>query len=126
VELSIAPGLQAPADPGLMRAALTNLLNNAWKFTGRRESARIELGMLAETPATYFVRDNGTGFDMARADRLFDVFQRLHSEAEFPGTGVGLAIVRRIIQRHGGHIWAESLPGQGAVFYFTLDATPAA
>lgn len=120
-----AGSLRARGDAGLLRAALVNLLQNAWKFTGRRADARVEFG--AETREgfpVYFVRDNGAGFDMAQADRLFDAFQRLHSEKEFPGTGIGLATVRRIMRRHGGDAWARATPGAGATFYFSLGARP--
>jgi light-regulated signal transduction histidine kinase (bacteriophytochrome) len=101
---------------------LENLLDNAWKFTGRRSLGQIEFGQLPQTdgPATFVVRDNGAGFDMAQAHRLFGVFQRLHSQQEFPGTGIGLAVVQRIIHRHGGRVWAEGAVGQGASFYFTV------
>jgi PAS domain S-box-containing protein len=124
VEFVIAPELKANADERLMRIALENLLNNAWKFTGKQPNARIEVGMKdLEGQIVFFVKDNGAGFDMAFADRLFGAFQRLHSNADFPGHGVGLATVQRIITRHGGRIWAESAPGQGATFYFTLPVT---
>ena len=121
VEFTIAPGLLAKGDAHLLRVVLKNLLDNAWKFSRKQASARIEFGY-AETngqPA-YFVRDNGVGFDMAYADKLFGAFQRLHSHSEFEGSGIGLATVQRIIHRHGGDIWAESAVGQGATFYFTL------
>ncbi len=117
----IAPGLVVNADPHLLRIALENLLRNAWKFTGKTPQTRIEIGCTKKgAEAVYFVRDNGAGFDMEFASKLFGVFQRLHREADFPGTGVGLAIVQRIITRHGGRIWAEAAPRQGATFYFTL------
>jgi light-regulated signal transduction histidine kinase (bacteriophytochrome) len=104
-----------------MRIALENLLENAWKFTSKRESARIEFGQTNNNGSrVYFVRDDGAGFDSARATRLFGAFQRFHDKNDFPGTGVGLATVQRIVQRHGGRIWAESVPGKGATFYFTL------
>ena len=104
-----------------MRIAFENLLGNAWKFTSKRERALIELGKAEGngTPA-YFVRDNGAGFDPAYKDHLFGAFQRLHNASDFPGTGVGLATVERIIRRHGGRIWAEGGVEQGATFYFTL------
>jgi light-regulated signal transduction histidine kinase (bacteriophytochrome) len=108
-----------------LRSALENLLGNAWKFTSQRPRARIELARdhSAETP-TFFVRDDGAGFDMKHADRLFGAFQRLHARGDFAGTGVGLATVERIIARHGGRIWADAKPNEGATFYFTLPATP--
>ena len=119
-EFVIAPGLHAEADGRLLRVALDNLLRNAWKFSGKVPEARIEFGFCHEPEPAFFVRDNGTGFDMQYAGKLFGVFQRLHSASEFPGTGVGLATVQRIINRHGGRIWAHSAPNQGASFYFTL------
>jgi PAS domain S-box-containing protein len=114
----IAPGVFADADPQLAAIALDNLLGNAWKFTSKRAEARIELGQLPD--GAFFVRDNGAGFDMAYGDKLFGVFQRLHPEVEFPGTGIGLATVARITERHRGRIWADSVVGEGATFYFTL------
>ena len=121
VECKVRPGVTVLADGQLLRIAVENLLQNAWKFTGQTPLARIEFGMtnVAGEP-TYFVRDNGAGFDMAYADRLFGPFQRLHLQSEFPGTGIGLATVQRIIHRHGGRVWAEGMPGQGATFHFTL------
>ena len=116
------------ADPALLKQALANLLRNAIKFTGKQDHAVVEIGCRSENgpseSTTYYVKDNGVGFDMKYYDRLFGVFQRLHSGAEFPGTGVGLAIVQRIIHRHAGTIWAESRPGEGATFYFTLRHGP--
>jgi len=121
VTFMLDPDLMVEADPHLMNIVLENLLNNAWKFTSRGESATIEFGQKDHVKErTFYVRDNGVGFDMAYADKLFGVFQRLHSINEFPGTGVGLATVHRIITIHGGRIWAESAEGQGTTFYFTL------
>jgi signal transduction histidine kinase len=116
----------ADADPALLKQALANLLRNAVKFTSKRETAVIEIGCRGgnDAPKTYYVRDNGVGFDMKYYDRLFGVFKRLHSASEYPGTGVGLAIVKRIIQRHAGAVWAEAKPGEGATFYFTLHGHP--
>ena len=119
--ITIAPGMRAHGDPRLLRVVLVNLLENAWKFTGRRQSATVDVGPCRNMPQpTYYVRDNGAGFDPAYASRLFGAFQRLHTDREFPGTGIGLAIVQRAIARHGGTVWAESRPEQGATFYFTL------
>lgn len=126
VELVIAPGLAAKGDAELLRLALGNLLENAWKFTSRRPSARVELGAAREEgQRAFFVSDDGAGFDMARSERLFKPFERLHSEAEFPGFGVGLSLAARIIARHGGKIWARSAPERGATFFFTLPGSPA-
>ncbi|MEW5791681.1 MAG: ATP-binding protein [Pseudomonadota bacterium] len=123
VEFVLAEGVTAEGDAQLIRAALENLLTNAWKFTSKQADARIEFGVREEAgERIYFVRDNGAGFDMAYADKLFGAFQRLHGATEFEGTGVGLATVQRIIHRHGGRIWAEGVVGQGAAFYFTLAA----
>jgi light-regulated signal transduction histidine kinase (bacteriophytochrome) len=121
VTVSITPDLMVEADPHLINIVLQNLLSNAWKFTAKQEQATIEFGQLPRAKErTFYVRDNGVGFDMAYVDKLFGVFQRLHSITEFPGTGVGLATVQRIIRIHGGQIWAESAEGKGATFYFTL------
>jgi len=120
VEFVIAPGCLAQGDVRLVRLVMENLLRNAWKFTGKRTGARIEFGRAEGPDLTFSVRDNGAGFDMAYADRLFGVFQRLHNTSEFPGTGVGLAIVQRIINRHGGRVWATGKVDGGATFYFTL------
>jgi signal transduction histidine kinase len=121
VPMIIAPGMRAYADPRLLRIVVANLLENAWKFTARRQRPAIEVGPVQNTALpTYYVRDNGAGFDPAYASRLFGAFQRLHPDREFPGTGIGLAIVQRVIARHGGTVWADSRPDQGATFYFTL------
>jgi PAS domain S-box-containing protein len=118
----VAPGIKAHGDPRLIHIVLENLLNNAWKFTGKTKKAQIEFGVVQrDGKLTYFVCDNGAGFDMKYVARLFQPFQRLHSVKEYPGTGIGLATIRRIIHRHGGHIWAEGEAGKGATFYFTLD-----
>ncbi|HEY0823752.1 MAG TPA: PAS domain S-box protein [Ramlibacter sp.] len=124
VACQVQPGLRAHGDARLLRVLLENLLGNAWKFTARRGPARIafEAGPGAGDERVFCVRDNGAGFDMAHADRLFGNFQRLHDEGEFAGTGLGLASVRRIVVRHGGRVWAEARPGAGAAFYFTLPA----
>jgi PAS domain S-box-containing protein len=127
VAFSIAPGVGADADPLLARVVLENLLGNAWKYTSRRPAAHIEFGVVSGTaPPVYVVRDDGAGFDMAHADRLFVAFHRLHDGEEFGGTGVGLATTQRIIERHGGRIWAESAVGQGAAFFFTFASERAA
>ena len=121
VEVKVRPGITVAADGQLLRIAVANLLENAWKFTARTPAARIEFGVTnAGGEPTYFVRDNGAGFDMAYADRLFGPFQRLHRASEFPGTGIGLATVQRIVHRHGGRVWAEGMLGQGATFHFTI------
>jgi light-regulated signal transduction histidine kinase (bacteriophytochrome) len=120
VQVTIAPALEAYGDERLLRLVLDNLLRNAWKFTGKRADATIEMGQIDAPIPAFFVRDNGAGFDMAYASRLFGVFQRLHSPSDFPGSGVGLAIVQRVINRHGGRVWAEGTPNAGATFYFSL------
>ncbi|HUN55528.1 MAG TPA: PAS domain S-box protein [Smithella sp.] len=119
--IKIADTLEDFADPRLIRIVLENLLGNAWKFTGKKPVAEIEFGSIKKNnKKIYFIRDNGAGFDMEYAEKLFAPFQRLHNVEEYPGTGIGLATVKRIIHRHGGTVWAEGLPGQGATFYFTL------
>jgi light-regulated signal transduction histidine kinase (bacteriophytochrome) len=108
-------------DQRLMHIAMTNLLENAWKFTGKRDYPQIEFGaVVKDEKKIIFVRDNGVGFDMNYVGKLFGAFQRLHSSSEFPGTGIGLATVRRVMNRHGGQAWAESEAGKGATFFFTL------
>jgi light-regulated signal transduction histidine kinase (bacteriophytochrome) len=110
-----------------MRVVLENLIGNAWKFTSKTSGAHVELGSMSSGgQTTYYVRDNGAGFDMRFAAQLFTPFRRLHRESEFGGTGIGLATVQRIIRRHGGEVWAESAVGRGATFYFRLDAAGAA
>jgi signal transduction histidine kinase len=121
VEFDIAEGMTARGDARLLRIALENLFSNAWKFTGRRSPARIAFGQKEiDGEIAYYIKDNGAGFDMAYVGKLFGAFQRLHDVREFPGSGIGLAIVQRIIARHGGRIWAEAEPEKGAVFTFTL------
>lgn len=122
VQFTITKGVKARGDMDMLRTVLENLLDNAWKFTGKNPSATIEFGATQkEGKMVYFVRDDGAGFMMQYADKLFQPFQRLHTPTEFPGLGIGLAMVKRIILRHGGRIWAESALEQGATFYFTLD-----
>ena len=122
VDVAIAPALRARGDPRLLRILLQNLLSNAWKFTGGKEHARIEVGLEPDAGGrgSFFVRDDGAGFDMAYAEKLFRPFERLHGQSEFPGTGIGLATAARIVQRHGGRIRAEGATGRGATFRFTL------
>jgi signal transduction histidine kinase len=123
-ECTVAPGIMAIGDFGLLRIVLENLLNNAWKYTGKTEMAQIEFGAGAQDGApVFFVRDNRAGFDMAAAGKLFSAFCRLHSSTDFVGTGIGLSTVQRIITRHGGRIWADSSVGRGATFFFTLGAS---
>jgi light-regulated signal transduction histidine kinase (bacteriophytochrome) len=123
VSIVVKEGLSAYVDPPLARALFENLIGNAWKFTGHVAAPRIEFGTSA-SHAALFVRDNGAGFDMAHANKLFAPFQRLHTVSEFAGTGIGLATVQRVVHRHGGRIWAEGRVGEGATFYFTLPNTP--
>jgi light-regulated signal transduction histidine kinase (bacteriophytochrome) len=121
ITIEIEPEMRLAADPRLLRIAMTNLISNAWKFTRRSKAARITVGkFMQEGAAVYFVRDNGAGFDMRYASNLFGVFQRLHGAKEFPGTGIGLATVQRIISRHHGKIWADAVPNNGATFFFTI------
>jgi light-regulated signal transduction histidine kinase (bacteriophytochrome) len=122
VDVAIEPELAVEADPELVEIALHNLLDNAWKYTGKTARGRIEIGSTPNGTARVFhIRDNGAGFEMAYANRLFGAFQRLHVDRDFEGTGIGLAIVQRIVHRHGGRIWAESVVDAGATFYFTLE-----
>lgn len=122
VEISIWDGMAAEGDARLLRVMFENLIGNAWKFTSRTENPRIEIGVMRDVGKTvFFVRDNGAGFDMAYADKLFGAFQRLHAASDFQGTGIGLATVQRIVHRHGGRIWADARVGAGAVFFFTLE-----
>ena len=122
VECVIAEGIKVQGDAGLLRLALANLLSNAWKFTGSRQQARITFGARTDGEGrdVYYVRDDGAGFDPQYAGKLFSPFQRLHPQTQFPGTGIGLATVQRIIHRHGGEIWAESSVDCGACFFFTI------
>jgi signal transduction histidine kinase len=120
VDLICPSGLQTTGDEHLLRLAMQNLMTNAWKFTAGRTPATVTVGSLPRgTETVFFVRDNGAGFDPRFAQKLFEPFQRLHSAGEFEGNGIGLAIVHRVIRRHGGDVWAESMPDQGATFFFT-------
>ena len=121
IVFGIQPGLKVLGDEHLLRIVLVNLFSNAWKFTRKNEHAHIEFGCLdQETPPVFFIRDNGAGFDMAYANKLFGIFQRLHTTQDFEGSGIGLATVKRIIQRHGGRVWADGEVDHGATFYFTI------
>jgi light-regulated signal transduction histidine kinase (bacteriophytochrome) len=129
VEVTIKPGMVVTGDARLLRVALENLIGNAWKFTRSRALGKIEFDVTESVPQKeiagqpkliYFVRDNGVGFDMQFADKLFAAFQRLHETRQFPGNGIGLATVQRIIRHHGGSVWAEGAVDKGATFYFTL------
>lgn len=121
VRLDLEEGLTAEADPQLLTIVFENLMGNAWKFTSKRADARVEVGRTNGPQPAFYVRDNGAGFDMAYADKLFGAFQRLHADADFEGTGIGLATVQRIVVRHGGRIWAEGAVEKGATFYFSLE-----
>jgi light-regulated signal transduction histidine kinase (bacteriophytochrome) len=123
IQITVGDLPPCEGDPRLLKQVLINLLSNGFKYTRTQEIARIEVGALTPPGGhspIYYVRDNGIGFDMRYADKLFGVFQRLHGAQEYPGTGVGLAIVQRIVQRHGGQVWADAAVNQGATFYFVL------
>jgi light-regulated signal transduction histidine kinase (bacteriophytochrome) len=123
IDTRVADGLVVQADPRLLTVMLENLLGNAWKFTSKQPAATIEVGREARNGETvYFIKDNGAGFSMEHATKLFAPFQRLHAASDFEGTGIGLATVNRVVARHGGRVWAEAKPGQGATFLFTLGA----
>ena len=120
--MTVQPELLERADRNLIKIVFSNLLQNAWKFTSKVQGPRVEVGKLSNRKgAVYYVRDNGAGFDPAHSARLFQVFQRLHNASEYEGTGIGLATVQKIVQRHGGRVWAESKVNEGACFYFTLN-----
>lgn len=120
VTTEVADGLMASGDRRLLSLALGNLIGNAWKYTAQRDDARIEVGRVTPDEATFFIRDNGAGFDMTYVGKLFAPFQRLHESGEFQGNGVGLATVQRVMARHGGRVWAEGAVGQGATFFFMI------
>jgi light-regulated signal transduction histidine kinase (bacteriophytochrome) len=121
VDVNVQEGIMVQGDPYLLKIAMENLVGNAFKFTGKEAHPRIEFGtVIKDGNMVYFVQDNGAGFEMAYVDKLFGAFQRLHTTDEFPGTGIGLATVQRIIHRHGGRVWAEGEKGRGATFSFTL------
>jgi light-regulated signal transduction histidine kinase (bacteriophytochrome) len=124
VEVTVAPGMKAVADRIMVHSLLENLIGNSWKFTARRPEAHVEVGRLAGGEEVFYVRDDGVGFDQRYAGRLFTAFERLHDEADFEGTGIGLVTVQRIVERHGGRAWAEGETGAGATFYFTLSPAP--
>jgi signal transduction histidine kinase len=126
VQLDVEPNMFAHGDPRLLRIAMDNLLDNAWKYTAHTQGARVEVGSERDDAGarTFFVRDNGVGFDMAYSGKLFGPFQRLHAETQFPGTGIGLVTVQRILARHGGRIWVQAELNQGATFYFTIPDAP--
>ena len=124
-EIWIQSNLKTRADPHLMEIVLTNLLQNAWKYTSKKEKTKIAFGLTQKNGQdTYYIKDNGAGFDMKHAEKLFTPFRRLHPEGQFPGTGIGLSIVERIIRKHGGRVWGEGETDKGAVFYFTLPRNP--
>jgi light-regulated signal transduction histidine kinase (bacteriophytochrome) len=123
VDTQVAPDVMTFGDVSLLRILMANLVNNAWKYSAQSARARIEFGVIRDSPVpVYFIRDNGTGFDMKDADKLFRAFTRLHDPTQFNGSGIGLATVQRIITRHGGKVWAEGEAGKGATFYFSLAA----
>lgn len=122
MKIIINPDMVINADPNLFGIAISNLINNAWKYTAKKNEPFIEIGKFRKnSQIIFFIKDNGAGFDLSKSTDLFEPFRRYHSDQEFPGTGIGLSIVRRIIERHGGRIWAEAEPGKGATFFFTLD-----